>query len=278
MKKYSIIIALLMFGFTCFSQRPFDKALKNISNDLASKLKLQDKEKVVVLFITDIKKTVTSGGKYLADIISYNLVNDTVFKVFERDNLSMIAEAKELIDEGYVTVEKSKTLGKLLSVNAIIVGTYTIFDNTVKLSLKALSTYNGASIAASMMDLPLDVDAGVLFGIKILSPGENASRNPNCKEKNTGDYCFQNSTRFSIIVDFWSSPSPTQSWSNKQTSTLQSGQTQCFYDLYNGAANYELISWKGGQSLVIYNDNDLNYQAKGSLYVEPCKEKTFIIK
>ena len=56
MKKLVIISSFLLFAITCYSQSAFDKALKNISNDLAGKLKLQDRKKLVVLFITDINK------------------------------------------------------------------------------------------------------------------------------------------------------------------------------------------------------------------------------
>jgi len=291
MKKHTIILALILFGFNCFSQHPLDKALKDISDDLAGKLKLQGKEKIVVLFITDINKKTTIAGTYLADNISYNLVNDTAFKVFERESLSMIAEAKSLIDEGYVTADNSKMLGKLLSVNAIIIGNYTVFSNTIKLSLKALSTYNGATIAASMMDLPLNADAGVILGIDILSPNENASRNHNCKEKNTGDYCFQNNLDKTVTVII-SIPYV----DNRQIIshfTLTANQNQCIYDLPIGTFNYSISEDEyndsyGGLTLGVtqpvylegnnYNNREIKFKANGQFFVELCKSKTLIIK
>jgi len=268
MKKTVIILFVLFSGFNCFSQSAFDKTLKSISNDLAGKLKLQGRKKLVVLFITDINRTNTTAGKYLADNISYNFVNDTVFNVFERENLANIEEVKELIKEGYIDAEKTKKLGKILSVNAIIVGSYTVLSNTIKLSIKALSSNNGATIAASMMDLPLNADAGALLGIKIRLPGDNASKDPKCKEKNTGDYCFQNNTQFNLQFTL----------SGFYKCTIKPNEKQCFYDLQVGSLGYDIIAWKNDQSLVIYHDYDLNYKANGQIYVEQCTSKTFIIR
>ena len=264
MKKVLVILFFVTFTVTSFSQSAFDKALKSISNDLAGKLKLQDRKKLVVLFITDINNATTTAGKYLADNVSFNLVNDTAFNVFERENLSNIEEVKELIKEGFINAEKSKEIGKLLSVNTIIIGSYTVLSNTIKLSLKALSSNNGATIAASMMDLPLNADAGALLGIKILAPGENASQDPNCKEKNTGDYCFKNTTSQDLDVRI-----------NNKLYTIKSNQTQCIYDIPVGSYNYSIIVTGG----LVYTMNGwVGYSSSGQVYVEPCKSKTFIIK
>jgi len=135
------------------------------------------------------------------------------------------------------------------------------------------------------MDLPLNADAGAILGIKILSPGENVSKNPNCKEKNIGDYCFQNNTNFTLTIHL----------SDVKTTfydcTLQPGQKQCFYDIPNGAAKYEISEYKAPGNTITVSTGAVfypagtkppavpkTYNASGSLYVDVCKEKTFIIK
>ena len=275
MKKIIIFLSILSITVTCFSQSAFDKALKSISNDLAGKLKLQDRKKIVVLYITDINKTITIAGKYLADNISYNLVNDTMFKVFERENISNIAEAQKIIDEGYINAENSKKLGKLLSVNTIIVGNYTVLSNTIKLSLKALSSDNGSTIAASMLNLPLNADAGALLGIKIFSTGENASKDSNCEEKKTGDFCFKNNISKNLIVNFWN-----DGQSYTKNLIVNANETQCLFDIPIGTLNYYIKEYLGYN--VVESGVTINappkYSANGQVYVEQCKSKTFTIK
>jgi len=173
----------LFVSFTCISQSAFDKGLSDISSDISDKLKVLDKKKVVVLYITEIDKQMTSAGKYMADVISVNLVNNPgTFSVFDRDNLDGIEDAKKLYAEGYIDEDRAQKLGKILKVDVIIVGSYTLLSNTIKLTLKALDSENGFVIAASMKDLPLNADAGALLGITVVSndaSGRNSNVNPN---------------------------------------------------------------------------------------------------
>ena len=93
---------------------------------------------------------------------------------------------------------------------------------------------------------------------------DKTSKNPNCKEKNIGDYCFQNNTKFNLEVRV------DANYQNKYL-TLQPGQKQCFFDLNSGAIHYCILAYTS----VAYR---YDYNVQGDLYVETCKEKTFIIK
>ncbi|MBK6903351.1 MAG: hypothetical protein IPH04_11225 [Saprospirales bacterium] len=96
--------------------------------------------------------------------------------VFDRENLSGIAEANKMIAEGFIDVNKAKELGKLLSVDAIIIGNYTVLSNTIKLTIKALDSSNGC---CHRKDLPIDGDAGALLGINVPSSGGGVDNNAN---------------------------------------------------------------------------------------------------
>ncbi len=76
MKRIIALIYFFSLSFACISQSEFDKALTAISADLSQKLQTLNKKKIVVLYITDIDKQMTNAGKYMADIISVNLVNN----------------------------------------------------------------------------------------------------------------------------------------------------------------------------------------------------------
>ena len=103
------------------------------------------------------------------------------------------------------------------------------------------------------------------------------SKNPNCKELSTGDYCFQNNTKLNLEVVLMSSPSKTMSYTAPFTCTLQPGQNQCFFDVPGGAAKYSIktpATYSGYGSTVPVKE----YKAEGSLYVETCQVKIFNIK
>lgn len=277
MKKLIYTLTLMSVAFTCLAQNSFDRTIKEISLDLAGKLKLLERKKAVVLFVTDINKTVTTAGTYIADNISYNLVNDPSLKIFERENLQGITEAKKLIDEGYISAEKTKELGKLLAVNAIIVGNYTILNNTIKLSLKALSTDNGVTIAASMINLPLNLDICKVLNINCSGANED-SQDSKCKEKSTGDYCFINNKPYDLNIRIKDSRYRDYEY------TVISGEKQCIYDLPSGAFTYNVIEdrYKGGYNCTFDSRTNKRtpevFQVSGTLYVETCKQKIFTFK
>lgn len=279
--KYIISLTILIsISLPSFSQSNLDKSLSEISSDIASKLSKKEKKKVVVLYVTDVNKLTTVAGKYIADVISVDIVNDTAnFQVFDRENLNSIAEAKKLISEGYIDVDMAKELGKRLSVDAIIIGTYTVLSNTLKLTLKALDSNTGFVIAASMKDLLIDEDAAALLGINVSSGGIgnrgfNAPINPDekfnnpetvnkeCEKANTGDYCFDNTTSHRIRVR--------GDAGYLREIYLSPGQTLCYYNISATNHHYQLNIWDNGERGQTIS--------MGEFLVEKCKSKTFTIK
>ncbi len=299
MKGSITLISLLLVSITGIAQTAFDNALSEISTSIAGKLKTLNKKRVVVLYITDINKTVTAAGKYMADAISVNFVNDPgTFSVFDRNNLDEMKESKDLMKEGYfVDSNRAAELGRSLNVDVIVVGNYTVLSKTIKLTLKALNAVNGFVIAASMKDLPLDADAGTLLGINVgsesngtsnrgfnhpLSSNENINDpqtvDKSCETKNTGDYCFTNTTKYNTRVDInVSDQNAVVLYRNEIT--ISPGQTQCFYQVPAMVAKY----------FIFFSDPNAPYGGsayprnvpgilQGDVLIEKCKSKTFTIK
>jgi len=289
--KFFLIILLCLFSFNSYSQSTIDKSLSEISNDIADKLSQKNQKKIVVLYITDIHNNQSVAGKYIADVISYNLVNNPLnFLVFDRENLSEITEAKKLIDEGYIDAAKAKELGKILAVDAIIIGNYTVLPSTLKLSLKALDVNSGLVVAASMKDLPLNEDSGALLGINIpnndgsltnrgfntpIKSGENYN-NPGtvdskCEKNNTGDFCFLNETKGTIYVyvseRYLYLPVQLQLYAKKIS--IDSRETSCLYNTKAKVLYY---------SVTLSQSSRAQIWKSGQIKVEKCKSKTLTIK
>jgi hypothetical protein len=122
----------------------------------------------------------------------------------------------------------------------------------------------------------------ILIGLTVIvifggcGHGKKISKNENCKEQNTGDYCFQNKTKSDLRIEIGtSSPKTRQTGYNEpKIIILKQGQTQCFYDIPAGPLSY-FIETPASFS----NDTNPNYyKAQGNLYLDRCKKKTFIIK
>lgn len=255
MKKSAILFSLFFIPFFSFSQSNFETKLKEISDDIATKLSKRNIHKIVVLYVTDIDNNKTNTGKYIADLISYNIVNSPeLFQVFERENLSEIIEVKRLIDEGYIDAAKAKELGQILAVEAIIIGSYTVLSPLLKLSLKALDVNTGLVVAAAMNDLPLDEE---------------------CETNNTGDYCFENRTQYEVTVTLYAGTFERYSRTIPEhfSITLQPKQTECFYNLKAMSMEFSAVAKvnHGWTSSIIFS-------RKGNVKVEKCKSKTFIVQ
>ncbi len=300
--KITIHLFILLFVVSIsLSQSAFDKSINEASADLAEKLIRKNKMKIAVVCVTEINKEETVVGKYIADEISVNIVNGTGdFEVFDRESLSGITQVKKLVAEGYINVYKAKELGKLLSVEAIIIGNYTVKNNTIKLTLSAYNSYSGLVIASTHKDLPIDSDAGALLGINVETNGKRNNSNrgfnnrpinsnedynnprtvsPDCKKNNTGDYCFTNTmtkTPFTVIVYY------RENSNAGRTMTVQAGQTQCFNNFPAGPHNYT-ITYKAQVPIMKFPpgaptmEQDVIY-LQGQINVEQCKSKTFVIK
>lgn len=107
-----------------------------------------------------------------------------------------------------------------------------------------------------------------------------SSKDPDCNENYTGDYCFQNNTKLDLSITLMSSPSKKFSYTSPFTCTIQPGQQQCFFNLPAGPAQYEIkttATFNGNNSGTV-NSPPKTYFAKGSLYVGQCKKNIFIIK
>lgn len=284
--KVFLITIMLLLSVMTYSQESFKKSLEAISTDLCSKMAEKGKKKVVVLFVTDINKAQTTAGKYMADVVSFYIVNNqSGFSVFDRENLSGIAEAKKLIAEGYIDANNAKQLGKILSVEAIVVGNYTVLSKSISLTLKALDVNNGFVIAQSMEDLPIDNDAGTLLGISVGAGNNNSNKgfnniplnsnenynnpetvNKDCETKNTGDYCFTNNTDKAKFATLFIEGKGTLG-----EIVIDPGQTQCYYDIAATTYKYVICSKRWSWYM---SDAEMN----GIIKVEKCKSKSFVIK
>jgi hypothetical protein len=293
MKKVLLLFCLSFIFCFAFSQSTFDKSLDEVSADIAGKLIQKDIKKVVVLFVTDASNAPTVAGKYIADNISFNLVNHPAnFLVFRRENLAGITEAKKLIEEGYIDASKAKELGKILAVDAILIGNYIVLPTTLKLSIEALDVNTGSDIAVARKDLPITTDASALLGVSAgrgfnnrpLNSSESYNNpetvNQDCDTKNTGDYCVLNSTNSGKVFRIYLQEKSQTSFNMNVLGPLAGKQ-------------FEDISLSPGENKCVYNWDARSYQSEiwgknsrnetvvlrsSNILIEKCKSKTFVIK
>jgi|GEM_PF-4336088 len=290
MKKIILASVLAFISIQITAQTSLDKSLATITSDLSQKLKSVGKKNIAVLDVSDINKAITPAGKYMADIISINLVNTPgYFQVVDRQNLDQIMKEQQLNYQGYIDATTAKQLGKILSVDAIITGTYTVLSDKITLTLKAINSETAMMLASSMQTIMLDADLAALLGINYSSPtngintgnkgfngpiptGEGynnpATISKECETKQYGDFCFQNTSkiRVRVIIKILGG-----GYGTSKEITLSPGQTGCSYQLQAGVYNYSIV-FDNPNGVTLVSDVQ-----KGELKVEQCRSKTLTI-
>ncbi|HWB64824.1 MAG TPA: CsgG/HfaB family protein [Chitinophagales bacterium] len=294
-----IFLALgLISIINCSSQTALENAINDLSVTVARKMQSVNKKRIAVINLTDINKTETIAGKYIADVISIDLLNDTAnFQIFDRQNLDKIMKEMKLNAEGYIDESSAKQLGKLLSADAIVSGNYVVLGHRISVTLKVFDTETAYLIAGSRKDIPLTDDACALLGINCTGENNNQAvnnstssrgfnapvqsgenyNNPetvskDCEGKNFGDYCFENKKDALLEITY---AKPETSWNTLGTLRISPGQTQCIYQLASGVYDFDIIVFSYTPSIHSYTTRTANL--KGQFLVEKCKSKTYSI-
>ncbi|MBM3712586.1 MAG: hypothetical protein FJW56_04010 [Actinobacteria bacterium] len=273
-----------------FAQDNFDKKLSELSDNLVAKLSDKGKLKIAVWDFTDLDGNINNLGKYVSENLSVYLTNSpSGIRVVDRNHLNTILKEHQLKSDGFIDPNTAIQLGKIIQVRAIVTGTITTSSNSITITIKVLDTETADIIAGLSNELPLNNKIKDILGIPYnddnnisnssIEGAIKRSKDQNCKEKNTGDYCFTNPSRYTpfTVTIYYRRGSDAG-----RTMIVQPLQTQCFYDFPAGSYNY-IITFRGKVPIMDFPpgaptiEKDIIYY-QGEILVEQCKSKTFIIK
>ncbi len=122
-----------------------------------------------------------------------------------------------------------------------------------------------------------DMEPGIPTAIVVATP----LKSKDCEKRNTGDYCFTNSTSKNLILTLFIKKENTGiyintdrfnvvavSWTTEEM--VNAGETKCFADLATGNIEYRA---RDARSF-----NESTIQTGGDITVEKCKSNTQVIK
>jgi Putative peptidoglycan binding domain/Curli production assembly/transport component CsgG len=149
----SVALALLL---VCPAQaQNFDSALASAADAIAGAIQQAGKKRVAVIDFDQIEGQVTALGRFLAEEISADLAeHPRPFAVIDRANLQSILAEHALSMSGLVNPENAKRLGQIAGVDALVLGTYTDFGESYRLSLKAIATDTAEMVASARANVP----------------------------------------------------------------------------------------------------------------------------
>lgn len=291
---------------THLNAQDFDTKLEQLAQNIATKLDGKSKKRVAVWgFVTENGER-NALGNYITEDFSVYLTNfSDNYEIIDRNHLDMLLKEHQLNSEGYIDENTAKELGKIVAVDAIITGTFTVLTTNVKVRAKVLDTETALQFAASMSNLPLNENVSSYLGISLegrnstnrgfntqLSSNETVN-NPEtvdeaCNKNLTGDFCFSNALNEKVIVKIIHYPDATYKFRKKvKTMTLDTNESKCFYSLPNRPFLFYIATFKDFQNedkiraseqMLSHTTMTKYLKDKGELKVETCRSKTYTIK
>jgi hypothetical protein len=302
---------LVTFIFWCFfptttNSQDFDAQLEKLAEGLSQKISSKGKTKIAVWgFFTESGER-TALGNYLTEDFSVYMTNfGEKFEVIDRNHLDVLLKEHQLNAEGYIDEQTAKELGKIVAVDAIITGTFTVLNTTIKVRAKALDTETALQFAATMGNLPLNENIASYLGVSV-NGGNSTNRgfntplgsnetvnNPDtvdeaCKKNSSGDFCFSNTLNEKIILRIrYYRDAESNSRGDYKTIIVDTKETKCVYGLINRPFDYYIATFKDFQNdekfksregYLIHQGFSSFLKDKGELKVETCMSKTYTIK
>jgi len=154
-KEYAIRLKLILVAVItvifCGSvyAKNLDTEITVLSGKLSKKMVSRGIKKVASIDFVDLQGRTTELGRYLAEQLSTEMVNEDGISVVDRANFKSILAEHKLTQAGLVAPENAKRLGKFAGIDAILTGTITTLNGNVVLTVKAISTETAQIVAAA---------------------------------------------------------------------------------------------------------------------------------
>jgi len=199
MLKKIILLSIISFSFFNCSliqlkyNQPttLDHYLKQLSKDITKNLAEPDVKKIAVLEFSDIDGVTTKFSRIIAEELTTQLFGNKNFSVIERQLLNRVIEEQKLSLSGQLDEKSVKSLGKILGVDAIITGTYSIISDMVTIYSRLISTETGEIFSVSKIQFPEELVNSLLSDSK---KNPKISKNP----KITNDVTLNNGIQYQL--------------------------------------------------------------------------------
>lgn len=291
MRYINLTLVFLIIHGMVISQTDYNQQLEKAAISIANKIKATGKKNIAVLDFENSNKQISELGSWLSGVFTTHLENNSGGAFSVKNNTDVVKAIQQIKTEsgsGAFDSRSIQRLGEISGSDVVIYGIITLMDNDITVNIKAVnpSAGNQTPIGGNLVSFyatdGMRTKYDNFLEDKPSSPtgsqqasgsasGEGTARtskNPNCKENNTGDICFNNLLKIKVQVRVYTPGRYGVSL------TLDPNQTQCFYDLYSGNYSYNINK---GTSSGYYGN--ISYDVgNGQIYIEQCKSKTFTIK
>lgn len=144
-------------------------------------------------------------GQYLAETIASHVgMNIPESTLYERENLEVIIEEHNLNLSGYIDSNQAKEIGKIIPVNTLLTGKYTILDDTVTINCRLIDVTTGKILITYYESVMITKDIGKIIGKEVIKDEpiisqDSEDQNSNNESITRLDF---NSSDFGMLIKY----------------------------------------------------------------------------
>jgi TolB-like protein len=154
MKRALLLFGILIFPVLGFSQDTADDvAIDAAFKRMAVKFSSSDvklKNKTVAVYGFDVNgRPNDSFAEYATEKLTHELVEGGKLKVVERSRIDRVMKEQEFSQSGAVDADYAARIGKLLSVDAVIIGTIRVTDSGIEFIARMVQSESGIIVSSA---------------------------------------------------------------------------------------------------------------------------------
>lgn len=173
--------------------------IARLCDQISQEMSAANKPSIAVVAFSNLDGQTSELGKYLAEEITTTLFQTKRFKVIERHMLDKVLKEQKLQGSGLIDEESARQLGKLLGVTAIVSGTVTELESTVKLNARLIGTETGEIFGAAAAALPKTSSIQRLLATRAGETGLPAAPRASGESPSSGPSVQVGSLSYSLV-------------------------------------------------------------------------------
>ncbi|MBN2441829.1 MAG: hypothetical protein JXJ04_10795 [Spirochaetales bacterium] len=170
-----LLFTLLSFSLFADAPVPMEKALEQAADVLYTELNGIDGVKTVAIYPFSFEKKINQFGEYLVDEIENNLLakkNENI-RLLNRAHMDTLLEEHEFQLSQLVDEATQVIIGKKLSAQYIITGSYYNLGDSISLNIKIINLKTSEMLFSTTAVMSLDERIAKLLTINLESPEED---------------------------------------------------------------------------------------------------------
>lgn len=166
-----VILNLALLSGLAFGASSYEEGVADLSKAIVADAAKFKKQKLAVVDFTDLSGNVTELGRFLAEELSVSLViTGAGLEIVDRTQLNKIFREQALSFSGVLDPAAVKKVGQLAGVDALIAGTITDLEDTIRLTLKIIATDTGSLVSAARTAIPKTGTIAKLMAREVAPP------------------------------------------------------------------------------------------------------------